>query len=172
MKNFLIKSATTIEDLQLKIENTLTIRGIVSILGYLGKFVFTLAPMSLQLEIHLPKLHFSDGLVKIVSSCDCSNIQKFDGPTVVTDLAAKRVKVTMNGVVKCLGMSKAVNISINDSGFEFKISGSLYGVFESEFKVTAGFGKPSEMSFMVSSRTFLNVLFHGKCEVLKKSVHF
>ena len=144
-----MKAAITIEDLQLKIENKLTIRGIVSILGYLGKFAFSLAPRRLQLEIHLPKLHFSGGLVKIVSSCDCSYIQKFDGPTVVADLTSKKVKMTMNGVVKCLGMSKAVNITINDSGYEFKISGSLYGVFESEFKVTSAYGKPSEMSFMV-----------------------
>ena len=149
------KSATTIEDIQLKIENKLTIRGIMSIVGYLGKFVFSLMPSSLQLEINLPKLQFSEDLVKIISSCDCSNIQKFDGPVVSANFMAKRVEITMHGIVKCLGLSRETNITLDGSGYKFDISGSLFGVFESDFKLSAAYGKPSETSFMV--RLVLNL---------------
>ena len=62
---------------------------------------------------------------------------------------ANRVDITMNGIVKCLGMSKEVNITMDESGYEFNISGSLFGVFESDFTLTAAYGKPSEISFMV-----------------------
>ena len=121
----------------------------MSIFGYLGKFVFSLVPLSLRLEINLPKLYFSENLVKIISSCDCSNIQKFDGPIIIANFMANRVDITMNGIVKCLGMSKEVNITMDESGYEFNISGSLFGVFESDFTLTAAYGKPSEISFMV-----------------------
>ena len=121
----------------------------MSIFGYLGKFVFTLLPLSLRLEINLPKLHFSEDLVKIISNCDCSNIQKFDGPAIVANFMTNKVEMTMNGIVKCLGMSKEVNITMDESGYEFNISGSLFGVFESDFKLTADYGKPLETSFMV-----------------------
>ena len=141
----------------MKIENRLTIQGIMSIFGYLGKFKLTLVPSNLLLEIKLPKLDFDDGFVRVVSSCDCSNLEKFDGPTLFANIMSPRVYVMMTGTVKCLGMSRHVNITIDDSGYTFLISGVLYGIFNAEFNLTAAFGKPSEVSFMVKLYFFETV---------------
>lgn len=143
-------TAFTVQDLNLKIENKLTVQGIMSILGgYLGKFSISITASGLLLEIRLPRLSFAGGFVKIISSCDCSNVEKFDGPMLVAKLGSVSVEVLMSGVVKCLGLSKLTNVTINDSGYAFNISGSLFGVFESDFFLTAAYGKPSDVAFKV-----------------------
>ena len=63
-----------------------------------------------------------------------------------------RTEVTMFGVVKCLGISKQTNITIDDSGYAFNISGLLFGLFESDFRLEAAYGKPSETTFVVWKR--------------------
>ena len=148
--------AIRIEDLNLKLENRLTIKGMLSIWGHLGQFLITISEGMLRLEASMPYLSLDNGFVKMTSICDCPDLKKFDGPSLIAEFHESSVDVRLFGKLTCLGLSKATNVSIDDAGFSFKLSGAVYGVFESDLLFTAGYGNPSQANLTV--RTLQNLL--------------
>ena len=138
-------------------ENKITFRGMIAVLGYLGKFVISITTAGIVFEANLPEFYFAKGLVRMSSKCNCPGLQKFDGPQLLMHITTAKVRISLRGIVKCLGLAKETNITITDDGYLFMISGSILGVFNSDVVATAEFANPNEANFLVSKiRLFIN----------------
>ena len=73
------------------------------------------------------------------------------GPRLLVDLRwnPPRAEIIIEGRLAVLGISQAVNVTINTKGFNFEIEGKLLNLFEAYFAVTAAYSNPATASFQV-----------------------
>ena len=145
-------SGITLEHLNLHIQNQFTIQGVMSLLGFYGEYTICILSQSITIKVDLSKIYFAQGLVKMYKSTDEEGSRKYDGPLFYAELSTTDTRMTLQGLVKLLGVSSNVNMSISDGGYNFNFSGSILGVFDADVTARSAFGNPSETAFTVSGK--------------------
>eukprot|EP00794_Sanderia_malayensis_P006761 gene6761-7521_t len=144
---------TTLQDMNLEIQNRLTIQGLIFVLGVYGEytiFIQTQEDPTVEMVIRLPKLEFAKGMVKMYAATFMQTSLLYSGPHLIAEITKTSVTMRLQGMVKTLGVSANVNMSVTDAGFNFQLSGSILGVFNADVNATAAFANPKDANFRVN----------------------
>ena len=91
-------------------------------------------------------IRFANGLIAL------QRTEKDDknGPEFFALITKDDAEVRIKGYATVLGISTEVTIKVTDAGFEFQIKGDILGILKADLTLTAQYGNPKTMGFMVS----------------------
>ena len=124
------------------------LKGTINILGLEAHAdVVINLPKSVRMNVSLPPLRIAGGLLEIYAS----STDRSRGPFLYVHVALlpPKVDIHASGFVSVLGIQAEIFLRINNTHYEFRISGKFLHLFQASLNITANYGNIKRAGFRV-----------------------
>ena len=124
------------------------LKGTLNILGLEAHADVTInLPKTVKMNVSLPPLRIAGGLLQIYAS----STDKSSGPFlfVHVTLLPPKVDIHASGFASVLGIQAEIFLRINNTHYEFRITGKLLNLFQASLNITASYGNIKRAGFRV-----------------------